>query len=531
MNRPLLLLPVAALLALAAACSRKPPVENVLLVSLDTTRADYVDCGRGGRAWTPELRRFAANAWVFANAYSPIPQTLPAHLAVLSGRLPHELGVFGNEYAYDGRCPLLPEVLRRRGWRTAGIVSLGTLAAASGFARGFDRYLDRLNDSGHFYAPAAQVADAAIAELARFAKDKFFLFVHFSDPHPPYAPPALDARFTIELDGRPLLEFNAYSGIIARLRLQLAAGRHVLRFRSQAPEKDFESFIIRRLQAADGLRLTLENLEYAKEYYGGSYLLRQAQGEAVIHARRAGELRLFQVIPVLTQRAVLENYRREVEYLDGQVGRLLRALEKSPAAARTAVVVFADHGEGLGEREGFIGHVRFLNRQFIHVPLLARFPGETPRRIEGAVSLKEVSSWLCAALGVRDSRLPRSASSWSGLRRGRTAAGPVYSFTFAPAAGSDLCSVIQWPFQLVVGRDPRTGAESREYYDLRLQAERKMDALPPELIARQAPELWRRFAASLPVWQAAFARRSRPASNASLRQVEKLKTLGYIGQP
>jgi arylsulfatase A-like enzyme len=102
MNRSLLL-PIAGFLAFACACCKKSPVERVLLVSLDTTRADYVDSGRGGRAWTPELRRFAAGSWVFDNAYSPIPQTLPAHLAVLSGRLPHELGVFGNEYVYDGR--------------------------------------------------------------------------------------------------------------------------------------------------------------------------------------------------------------------------------------------------------------------------------------------------------------------------------------------------------------------------------------------------------------------------------------------
>ena len=145
------------------------------------------------------------------------------------------------------------------------------------------------------------MADAAIEQLKRFGKNKFFLFVQFSDPHPPYAPPQVEAPFSIELDGRPLLAFNAYTGIIARLRLTLAPGRHVLRFRSEAPEKDFESFIIRRLQAAEGMRVALEDLEFTKEYYGGSHLLRRAHGTAVIHVRRAGELRLFQVIPILTR--------------------------------------------------------------------------------------------------------------------------------------------------------------------------------------------------------------------------------------
>ena len=439
--------------------------------------------------------------------------------------------MFGNEYVYDGRYPLLAQVLQRRGWRTAGIVSLGTLAASTGIARGFDRYNDRLNDDSHFFAPAAKVTDEAIGQLKRFGESKFFLFAHYSDPHSPYATPQTQAPFTIELDGRTLLTFNAYTGTIARLRLQLAPGRHVLRFRSAAPAKDFDSFIIRRLQAGKGMQIIPGILEYTKEYYGGSHLLRQPQGDVVIRARRGGELRLFQVIPILTQRAVLENYRREVEYLDGQLGRLLQALAKSPAASRTAVVLFADHGEGLGEREGFVGHVRFLNRQFIHVPLLVRLPGETPRRIDSPVSLQEVPCWLSDILGIRGSRLPCSGASWFGLRRGNSGREPLYSFTFAPAAGSDLCSVISWPFQLIVSRDPKTGVESREYYDLRLAAERKMDAVPPGLIARQAPALWRQLESSRPVWQAAFARRARPASPASLRQVEKLKTLGYIRQP
>ncbi len=531
MNRPRLLFSLALLLALSCACSIKPRCENVLLISLDSTRADYVDSGRGSRAWTPELRRFAAGAWVFDNAYSPIPQTLPAHLAVLSGRLPHELGVFGNEYVFDGRSPLLQQVLQRRGWKTAGIVSLGTLAVTTGIARGFDRFSDRLNDGNHFYAPADKVTDAAIGQFERFKKNKFFLFAHYSDPHPPYAPPQAQSRFIIELDGRPLLVFNAYTGIIARLRLELDPGIHRLDFRSEAPAKDFDSFIIRRLQAGKGSQITLENMEYTREYYGGSHLLRQSRGTAVIRVRRAGELRLFQIIPLLTRQAVLENYRREVEYLDRQVGRLLRAVEKTPAAGRTAVVVFADHGEGLGEREGFVGHVRFLNRQFIHVPLLVRIPGEVPRRIAGPVSLQSVPSWLCDILAVENSPIPRSGTAWSDLHRGLSGPDPVYSFTFAPAAGNDLCSMIYWPFQLVIGRDPRTGAESRECYDLRLVAERKMDAIPPGLVAQQDPALWRRFECSRPLWQAAFSRRGRPASKASQRQIEKLKTLGYLRHP
>ncbi len=531
MKHHLLLWMPVMFLVLTSACGKRSRCENVLLISLDTTRADFVDSGRGSRAWTPALRRFANGAWVFDNAYSPIPQTLPAHLSLLSGRLPHELGVFGNEYVYDGRHPLLPQVLQRRGWRTAGIVSLGTLAKATGFARGFDCYRDQLHDERHFFVPADRVTESAIGQLEQFKKGKFFLFAHYSDPHPPYASPQVQGRFTVELDGRPLLAFNSYTGIIARLRMQLTPGTHRLEFRNEAPEGDFAFFIVRRLQAGKEARLDLENLEYSKEHYGGSHVLRQSRGTVVIRVHRPGELQLFQIIPILTREAAADNYRREVEYLDHHVGRLLRALEKSPAAAKTAVVVFSDHGEGLAERDAFIGHVRFLNRQFIRVPLLVRIPGETPRRIGEAVSLADVSSWLCEALGVDDSPLPRSGRTWSQLRRGLVDPAPVYSFTFAPAASSDLCSVILWPFQLIVGRNPKTGAMSRECYDLRLAAERKLDAILPEMIARQAPHLWRRLESSWPMWQAAFARRRQPLSSSSRRRIETLKTLGYFQRP
>lgn len=531
MKRAASALLLAWALLLLPACSAGPRSENVLLISLDATRADHVDSGRGGRAWTPNLRRFAAGAWVFENAYSPIPQTLPAHLGLLSGRLPHELGVYGNEHVYDGRRPTLQQVLRRRGWRTAAVVSLGTLDRATGFARGFDRFEDRLHDQTRFYADAEKVTTTARAQLESLQDGKFFLFVHYSDPHTPYAPPQAQGRMTILLDGQPLSAFNAYSGTIARIRVPLAAGRHRLQFRLEAPSQDFDFFIIRRLEARNGAIGETKNLEFTREQYGGSHLLRGREGSAVIHCRSAGELRLFQVIPILTARATAEFYRREVEYLDSQVGRLLNALQRLPAARNTAVVITADHGEGLGERESYTGHARFLNRQFIHVPLLARFPGESPRRIAAAVSLLSVPSWLQAALGIDDSPIPPFGPPWSALRRGRLEPEVVPSFTFAPASVLDRCSLISWPYQLIVNRHPQTGAEEREHYDLRLACERRLAALPGEVALRQAPETWRRLAAFSPMWRAAFSRNGRAPSRADQRRIEELKTLGYLNQP
>ena len=524
-------LPLLYLLILLPACSATPRIENVLLISLDTTRTDFLDLGQGGRAWTPELRRFAAGSWVFANAYSPIPQTLPAHLAAFSGQLPHQLGVFGNESVYDGRQPLLQQVLQRRGWDTAGIVSLGTLSAATGFARGFRHFSEPPEGGEHFFTPAAQVTDMAATRLEHFKNKKSLLFVHYSDPHTPYAAPGAEGRFTIELDQQPVAAFNAYTGAFVRLRLALAPGTHRLRLRAQAPARDFDYFIIRRLQAQNGTLQELQNLEYSAEHYGGSHLLRGSEGSAVIRCRVPGEIQLFQVIPILTARAALEQYRREVEYLDRQLGRLLRALERSPAAGRTAVVVFADHGEGLGEREGYWGHARYLNRQFIHVPLIVRLPAEAPRRFAQPVGLTAIAPWLLEALAIEGSPLPPAGVSLRDLRRQRTGESPLVSFTFAPAAVLDRCSVIRWPFQLILNRNPKTGEETREYYDLRLDSFRKLSAIPPGVLFRQEPMLRRQFEESLTLWRAAFARRGLRSGTPSRRHLEKLKALGYVNLP
>lgn len=517
---PLLLLP---------ACGRRPQAQSVLLVSLDTTRADFVDSGEGSRAWTPELRRFAASAWVFREAYSPIPQTLPAHLAALSGLLPHQLGVYGNEQAYDGRRPLLPQALQRRGWETAAVVSLGTLGRESGFARGFASFSEPPADGRQFFIPADRVSDLAIGELRRLRSRPFFLFAHYSDPHPPYAPPGLAARFTVELDGRPLAEFNAYAGAFLRLRQDLSPGGHRLLLRAEVPAGDVDHFVLRRLRVGNGTIADLRQLEYSAAEYEGAHIMRGAEAGAELRCAGAGELQLFQVIPVLTARAAREYYRREVEFLDRQVGRLLHALDEGPDGRRTAVVVFADHGEGLGERERYTGHVRFLNRQFIHVPLLVRLPGERPRRFCRPVGLNVIAPWLLEALGIGDSLIPPAPVSLADLRRGRENRAPVLSFTFAPAASSDRGSVIRWPYQLIVNRDVG-GAETREYYDLRLDCSHQLAAIPANILSRRDPGLVRRFEESRPFWRAAFARvAGGPPVPAG--QLEKLRTLGYLAGP
>jgi arylsulfatase A-like enzyme len=188
---------LAALLA-CAACSRAqpspPPQRSVLLVTIDTLRADRVGAYGDARARTPQMDGLARTGVLFERAYTPVPLTLPAHASILTGLLPPQHGVRGNGSFALGPGPrTLAEVLKRRGLATAAFVGAFPLARRFGLDRGFDVYDDAFERAPglHFEFPerrADRVVDAATAWLAR-ARGPVFLWAHLYDPHAPYDPP------------------------------------------------------------------------------------------------------------------------------------------------------------------------------------------------------------------------------------------------------------------------------------------------------------------------------------------------------
>lgn len=517
-----------AVLVLCGACHSRPEKPNVLFISLDATRADHIDNGdpAGARAYTPQMRRFATRALVFTQAFSVIPQTLPSHLAMFTARSPRELGVLANEQRFDGRCRTLPEVFRAAGYATAGIVSLGALGRATGFSRGFDRFRDDLPEKEVFFAPAGRVTAEALQTLEALRGRRFFLFVHYSDPHSPYAPPGRGAGLQILLDGAPVAACNAYKGAILRLAVPLPRGRHRLEFRLQEGNADFDFFILRRLRFSPSCRVERCDVEYNAGLYEGAHLLRGGRASVTVSCREAGEVRLFQVIPILTWKAAMACYREEVEYMDGQVGRLLEGLERLGLRRDTAVVVTADHGEGLGEREEYFGHVRHLNNQFIHVPLMVHLPGLSPGRVSAPVSLAWIAPALLEYAGLRDETLPQRGNLLRCLERPTVQTAAVCSHVYGAAPADELFSLIRWPFQCIVKGGP--GTAEVEWYNLALSPSlRKKDEFAAVLLQRAAPERYRAMLEEA-------GRLRRPGGNAApgaavdVAHRERLKTMGYL---
>ncbi|HXV77504.1 MAG TPA: sulfatase-like hydrolase/transferase [Candidatus Polarisedimenticolaceae bacterium] len=193
---------------------------NVLLVTLDTTRADRLGCYGGEWVETPALDALAASGVVFAEAVTVAPVTAPSHASMLTGLYPPSHGLRTNgQFRLDERRLTLAELLRSRGYQTAAFVSAFVLDHRFGLDQGFELYDDavrpktRVGPEEIQERSATEVTDAALGWLGRRTADRpFFAWVHYFDAHVPYAPPL---EFAARYPNRP------YAGEIAYVDSQL----------------------------------------------------------------------------------------------------------------------------------------------------------------------------------------------------------------------------------------------------------------------------------------------------------------------
>ena len=174
--------------------NRTPEIRNIVLISIDTCRADYLSCYGYPRETTPHIDAFARAATRFENTISPIPITLPAHSSMLTGTIPPFHGVHNNiGYKLAPASQTLPEILKQNGFNTAAIISTFVLDKKFGMAQGFDTYDDTFTDAHHNMFGNERKGDettqVALDWLDKNKDNKSFLFLHYYDPHIDYAPP------------------------------------------------------------------------------------------------------------------------------------------------------------------------------------------------------------------------------------------------------------------------------------------------------------------------------------------------------
>jgi len=171
-----------------------PVPRNLILISIDTCRPDYLGCYNARRALTPNIDALADTATLFENAFSPVPITLPAHCSMMSGLIPPSHGIHGNRgFRLPASVETLAERLQGKGFATAAVLSAFVLDARFGLNQGFDEYHDRFGCTREGRAKSERQAEEttqiALDWLARNKDGPFFLFVHYYDPHDAYEPP------------------------------------------------------------------------------------------------------------------------------------------------------------------------------------------------------------------------------------------------------------------------------------------------------------------------------------------------------
>lgn len=330
----------AALALLAAACADAAPSSprHLILITVDTWRADHFLEQRAGAPLTPGLAAFADQSLVFTRAHSAGNCTTPGTVGVLSGLWPHRSGVFANTHVLGANLPTIATSLKEAGFRTAAFVSNPVLTKGFGFDRGFDLYRRLDPEPGESKVRAEAVLRAGVDWLATAADDeRRFLWVHMMEPHGPYDPSEalLDVFAPAAFDGPaelPLLPRGDHSG---------SGGIPYYQYRTQEePSAD------------------------ARDY--------------------------------------LARYAGEVREADEALGAFLERLRELELFESSVVVLTSDHGEALVDDDGYyFSHGNGLTDDQLRVPLVLHHPQIAQgKRVERAVATIDIYPTVLDLLGV-----------------------------------------------------------------------------------------------------------------------------------
>ena len=198
LSRPVSLLLIANIvLAAIPAVAADKSAPNVIVITIDTLRADHLGCYGYKQIKTPNIDAFAADGARFDHAYTPVPVTLPAHTVIFTGTYPPRSGMHDFSANHlSPQQPTLASVLKEHGYVTGAVIGSAVLDGRFGLNRGFDFYYDhfdfnRLQESNleEMERPGDVVAEQALQWLSQNYQKKFFFWMHLYDPHFPYRPP------------------------------------------------------------------------------------------------------------------------------------------------------------------------------------------------------------------------------------------------------------------------------------------------------------------------------------------------------
>ena len=455
---------------------------NVLVIVMDTVRADHLSLYGYERDTSPNLRALAQDAVVYTHAQSAADITLTSHASLFTGTYPSWHGAYckAPEASY-GRpllksVPTLAEILKGQGYTTLGVASNLYLRSAFGLDRGFQQFrierpvpllsdenrcqlrrqmrrlLNLVTDTAQFdrlNSSAEDIDDEFLSTLDGRAQPQtpFFGFINYMDAHFPYIPPApWDRKFP---------------GKVATLT------------------KDY-----------------LESEQYAISNGGDT--------------------------PADYRQYCISQYDGGIAYLDAQIGRIVAALKDRGLYENTMIVVTSDHGEAFGERHR-VEHGNSPYQNLLHVALLVKYPKSAHKGLaEAPVSLIDVAPTVLAAAGVPVPPAMQGRSLLDGAAR-RPA--ELFSETFpcqviqsVECSGCAARAMVAWPFKYIVFN---TGKRQLFKLDADPDEAREVSAAGTgEMVALgQTMTAWGKTIPVQPVQQMKL----------SPEEERRLKSLGYVG--
>ncbi len=353
----------------------------MIVIALDTVRADRLGPYGYERAHTPNLDALARAGCVFENVQSPSPWTAPALISLMTSLEPgvHQVRSFPNPGVMDERVSTLAEILQRRGYDTAAFTEGGYAKPEFGLGQGFDVYPsmdgDETSHTSNLEHGSRVFANItrSIDWLAERKQRPFFLFFHSYEAHGPYR---AQERFLRKL--RPDYDEAEFRAHVKRV---------LETWNSE-----------RSLDAAGADALTRAHLQW-----GLASLEPAAQEEDGLR-RRIGELDTQRGGGVGAKRPEHVQYARDlydacIAHLDEQLGRLLEEVQRLGLAERTLVVVVSDHGESFDEH-GVLGHGTQLHQELMRVALILRGPGVTAGRMARQVRTIDIMPTVLELLRV-----------------------------------------------------------------------------------------------------------------------------------
>ena len=317
----------------------------MILVTMDTTRKDHLGCYGYRLPTSPNLDAFAEESLVFENCYSAANFTLPSHASIFTGLYPYNHGVILHPQPLYPEVPSLAHILAAHGYTTLGVTSIGFMHKEI-LGKGFGQIYSPIESAR--YVPemeqlqrrAGETTDVAIDVLdsLRAAGEGLFLWLHYWDPHYPYAAPDEHRRIGV----------------------------------SQGTSKERLEFITER---------------FGVWGYTGD-LSPDNLNEVASKIRLTGSDR----------KTMISEYDQEIAYMDRHIGRFLEALKRRGLYDNSIIIFTADHGDSLFENDSDWLEHNFIYEPVVRVPLIIRSPDIQPRRLKPLVQSVDIAptvlNWL-----------------------------------------------------------------------------------------------------------------------------------------